>query len=245
LPFFFFGAVDVVDVFVGEPVVAVVDVLVVVVLDVVPVVVVVEPRSADAWCSAVVAAFAESADGRSFLIAWPRLSSSGVSPKCVVGGVVPVVLPAVVPVVGFPTIGRMAVIACLRSANGMWRFCETCRAAMNWPWFLKPIDAWFSVIPVGSRPFTFLVSDDFDAIFCAIGFSCAGGVVVVVVPGVVPVVFDVVLPAVEPVVLPVVVPVVGDPLGVVDVFLCVLPCVFVVVVFAGLPCVAVVVFGPP
>ena len=70
-------------------------------------------------CAAVVAL----ADGRSLWMAWPRLIGLVVvgvpvatEPGKVAGGVV-----------GVPS------IVAFRSLNGMWRFCETCSAARNWP----------------------------------------------------------------------------------------------------------------
>jgi len=54
-----------------------------------------------------------------------------------------------VPLVVAPVAG-LPVIAAFRSANGMFRFCETCSAATNCPWFLKPVEAFSSVIPDGS-----------------------------------------------------------------------------------------------
>ena len=77
------------------------------------------------------------------------------------------------------------------SVNGMPRFSDTCSAAMNCPWFLKPIDALSSVIvlPVsgsmGSMPVSFEFRLGFEAIFAAIGFNGAVFVVVVVVVAVV------------------------------------------------------------
>src|SRR5689334_9497622 len=70
------------------------------------------------------------------------------------------------------------------SVNGIPRFSETCRAAMNCPWFLNPSDALSSVIvrpvagSIGSMPVSFEFKFGFEAIFAAIGLS-------VVVPGVV------------------------------------------------------------
>src|SRR5262245_15527728 len=80
----------------------------------------------------------------------------------------------------------MPVMASLRSANGILRFCETCNAAMNWPWFLKPFDASFSVRFFGSSVCIFGERPLFDEIFSAMGFNVSGaGIVVVVVEPVV------------------------------------------------------------
>jgi hypothetical protein len=107
-------------------------------------------------CACVVAAVV-SAVGRSFLIAWPRLIGSLLLAVVVVAPVVvpvvvpPVVVPVVVPPVVVPPVGVPVVVppvvvppvgvpatgvltmAAFRSANGMFRFCETCSAARNWP----------------------------------------------------------------------------------------------------------------
>ena len=81
-----------------------------------------------------------------------------------------------VPVVPGAVGGDVPSMAAFRLANGIRRFCETWSAAMNWPWFLNPVDAWFSVMPVGSMRWSFADSCGFDEIFWAIGLS---GVVVV------------------------------------------------------------------
>jgi hypothetical protein len=59
----------------------------------------------------------------------------------------------------------------LSAANGRFRLWETCNAAMNCPWFLKPIDAWFNVMPAGSSAAKLALSCGCDEIFAAIGFS--------------------------------------------------------------------------
>ena len=89
------------------------------------------------------------------------------------------------------------VIAVFKSAKGMPRFCETCRAAMNCPWFVKPAEAVLRLIPSGSIPLTFDERPGVEEIFLATGLSVVGEVVVgvvVVVPEVdVPVVVEVVV----------------------------------------------------
>src|SRR5690348_12793697 len=78
----------------------------------------------------------------------------------------------------------------------MFRFFETCSAAMNCPWFLKPVDASSSVTPLGSSAVTFAASCGCEAIFAAIG-----DVVVVFVVGAVVVVGVVVVVVVGAVVV--------------------------------------------
>src|SRR6516164_1330529 len=69
-----------------------------------------------------------------------------------------------------------------RLLNGILRLRETCNAAMNWPWFLKPVVASFNDIPVGwSMWVTLALSCGLATIFAAIGLS-GGGVVPVVAP---------------------------------------------------------------
>src|SRR5258708_7384979 len=63
------------------------------------------------------------------------------------------------------------VMSLFRSLNGMPRFLETCSAAMNWPWFLKPLDARSSDICAGSSAVILALSCGFAEIFAAIGFT--------------------------------------------------------------------------
>jgi hypothetical protein len=72
------------------------------------------------------------------------------------------------------------------SVKGIPRFCDTCSAAMNCPWFLNPSDALSSVIvlpvsgSIGNIPVSFVLNFGLDAIFSAIGFiGAVDGVVVV------------------------------------------------------------------
>ena len=81
-----------------------------------------------------------------------------------------------VPVVPGAVAGGVPSMAAFRSANGIRRFFETCSVAINWPWFLNPVEAWFSVMSVGNRPWSLADNCGFDEIFWAIGLS---GVVVV------------------------------------------------------------------
>jgi hypothetical protein len=137
------GAVEVVDVGevdVGEADVELVDVEAddEVVVDV--------PAASPAACVwARVAAASASADGRNFLIAWPRLMGPVLPDVVVVPLVVPpvddvapvAVVPPVVdpPVVALPAVpaGGVPSMAAFKSAKGMFRFFETCSAARNWP----------------------------------------------------------------------------------------------------------------
>src|SRR5437763_13034874 len=74
----------------------------------------------------------------------------------------------------------------------MPRFCDTCSAAMNCPWFLKPAEASFSDMrvpsaPSGNIPLIFALSFGFDEIFAATGFIgvvCVDDPLVLVVVGV-------------------------------------------------------------
>ena len=81
-----------------------------------------------------------------------------------------------------------ALISVKQDALPQFERCDACSAAMNWPWFLNPLEASFSDIrvpsaPTGSIAVIFAFRFGFDEIFRAIGFSgvVVFGVVVVVV----------------------------------------------------------------